>query len=510
MAPSLEQALWNYNEGQIDIILSALVHNASVGRCQLKTSDGLDNRMGASKETDFSPENALVVPLKYKQGSSDHVLGTLTLWPSLQSVSRQVIQSLIFASIRSALVFVVLSIILLLTANRLVRRPLRNLTNQIEGLYRPLPEYRQLVAAEGMGTELIAVIDAFNRILTELVRVNSSLEEKVNARTAHLRETITELTSTRDRLVDTAKIAVLGQLVAGIAHDLNTPLGASLSAASSAQELVFVLAQELKVAEHGFPIPLNRSLESGQAKRTDALTSALRAEGLEPAADLAEALADLDISPPLGPLVQTLSSPEGLARLMTARTLSQLNGAVEVLSLAGQKMSTVVDQLLRYSRKEADDILQNSDLCDQIDSVLQLFSLSLMGGIKISQHGPETAPLTCRPDHLQQVWMNLIGNAAQAMNGRGTLEITLETTEENYVVSFCNDGPHIPQEVAEKLFTPFFTTKPTGKGTGLGLSICRRIVEEHGGTITFFSVPEQTVFSVTLPKHSVDKVHFQR
>jgi len=108
-------------------------------------------------------------------------------------------------------------------------------------------------------------------------------------------------------------------------------------------------------------------------------------------------------------------------------------------------------------------------------------------------------PIVCRADRIQQVWINLVGNAIQAMGDRGTLELGLRKTEAGVEVTVANDGPPIPDEIATRLFTPFFTTKPRGQGTGLGLSICQRIVEEHGGTIGFQTGPGRTVFTVRLP-----------
>jgi signal transduction histidine kinase len=162
-------------------------------------------------------------------------------------------------------------------------------------------------------------------------------------------------------------------------------------------------------------------------------------------------------------------------------------------------MAAVVENLLRYSRKEWETTPQPADLGAQLETLLVLFAAALKGGVTVVRRFEPVPLVTCRADRIQQVWINLVGNALHAMNGRGTLELGISRTPRGVEVSVGNDGPPIPDETAARLFTPFFTTKPRGEGTGLGLSICQRIVEEHGGAIRFETGPAKTVFTVLLP-----------
>jgi signal transduction histidine kinase len=105
----------------------------------------------------------------------------------------------------------------------------------------------------------------------------------------------------------------------------------------------------------------------------------------------------------------------------------------------------------------------------------------------------------CLPDELQQVWINLIHNALQAMQFKGQLWLTAKKRNGEIVVSVRDDGPGIPPEVKDRIFDAFFTTKPAGEGSGLGLHICSQIVARHGGTITASSEPGSTTIEVVLP-----------
>jgi signal transduction histidine kinase len=111
----------------------------------------------------------------------------------------------------------------------------------------------------------------------------------------------------------------------------------------------------------------------------------------------------------------------------------------------------------------------------------------------------EIPPILCYPDELNQVWTNLVHNALQAMDNRGTLTIGLTEYDRLVKISVTDSGKGIPEEIKAKIFDPFFTTKPAGEGSGLGLDIVKKIVEKHQGKIEVESIPGQTTFHVFLP-----------
>ena len=134
-----------------------------------------------------------------------------------------------------------------------------------------------------------------------------------------------------------------------------------------------------------------------------------------------------------------------------------------------------------------------------IDSTLMLLDFALRGITIERAFAPALPPIAGLADELNQIWTNLIQNAAFALAGQGTLRVTTELVGETVRIAIADDGPGIAPEVMPRIFEPFFTTKPKGQGTGLGLGIVRNIVQRHHGAIDCQSRPGQTIFTVTLP-----------
>lgn len=501
--PPLEAALWSYDDAQIGILVDVLAEIPAVGRLVLKTNEGVE----IVRPRDFEQVGPLGEPqvavLTHERDGRHLFVGSLTLQASLDVLNAQVLATLGRAVARTGIVVVLLSIVLVFAAQRMVGRPLRSLASRISAIDPHAAAPAPLATDRLAGPELTQVTEAFNGLLTELMSVNASLESKVASRTLHLEQTIQELSSTRDRLVESAKMAVLGQLVAGVAHDLNTPLGAALSAANSALELMATLKAEGPTPEA--TALLARCADSEFPGHHDSKVRRQLAHELDDSAlsfpdDTVDLLDELGVQPPLGTLLTFLGTPQGQVALRRAHRFMEVMRACRIMVVASEKMAAVVDHLLRYSRKDAEDPLRPSDLARQLETILVLFTASLKGGVTVTRSFQPVPLVTGNADRLQQVWINLVSNAIQAMGGKGRLELGIRRVEDGVAVWVTNDGPAIAPEVAAQLFTPFFTTKPHGSGTGLGLSICRRIVEEHGGTIGFESVPDRTTFTVTLPQ----------
>lgn len=532
--PSLTLALWNYNVDQIDILLKAMAEVPAVGRIRLTTAEGVVTTRPEGPLTPRALESLgppRIVPLLRVTATRTENLGVLSLEPSLATSRAQVTTTIWVGLFRTLVVVSLLSIILVVAAGRLVGRPLRNLAGQIREL--DPGSGGALIPPPRAGAELVQVADAFNSLLEELrgtigilrdrereiLILNSSLETKVAARTTDLDErnrelerTVVELESTRGRLMESAKMAVLGQLVAGVAHELNTPLGAAQSASHSALEILEEMRDELLGdlgKKRGADTDLLgrlflRSDMTGMAPTGRELRVSLRREleaaGVADVAQVLDAVVDLGITPPLGNLATLLAGPGAGEDLSTAQRFVSLSRACHILDLASGKMAHVVDDLLGYARKEDSAALLTVDLSVELETILRLFATSTKGGIRVVREFEPVPTLVCKRDKLQQVWINLVSNAIQAMGGKGTLTIGLAPRGKGSEVRVEDTGTGIPPDVAANLFTPFFTTKPKGSGTGLGLTICRRIVEEHGGKIEFESVPGRTVFRVWLPQ----------
>ena len=165
-----------------------------------------------------------------------------------------------------------------------------------------------------------------------------------------------------------------------------------------------------------------------------------------------------------------------------------------------RRVSELVASVRSYSQMDRGS-LQRIDVRDGLESTLIMLGHKLRGGLEVVRDfGPEVPEIEAYAGELNQVWTNLIDNAVDAMDGRGTLRVTTRPEGDWVVVEIGDSGPGIPEGVAARAFEPFYTTKDVGKGTGLGLDIARRIVvERHGGTIDIDSSPGDTTLRVRIP-----------
>jgi len=156
--------------------------------------------------------------------------------------------------------------------------------------------------------------------------------------------------------------------------------------------------------------------------------------------------------------------------------------------------------LKNYSHRQSDDVKVLTSLTDNMETVLTIYHNQLKYGVEVSKNYQSNLPeINAFPDELNQVWTNIIHNAIQAMNNKGTLDINIIRNNGTIDVSITDSGPGIPADIQAKIFEPFFTTKKAGEGSGLGLDIVRKIIEKHEGTIKVDSVPGKTTFTVSLP-----------
>jgi signal transduction histidine kinase len=304
---------------------------------------------------------------------------------------------------------------------------------------------------------------ALNRSHEDLEVANTSLEARVHERTQDLERAYDELKESQVQLVQAEKMSSLGQLVAGIVHEINTPLLYVLNnatvTAENVEELRECVVNSSRVArlvgERGAQAPEVREAVQRLADRTD------------PAA-----------------LVETIDEIVGLAQDST-------DGLHQI--------SELVQSLKDFSRldRAAEDLF---DVREGIEKTLLITRNLLKYGVIVEQRFEEVPPILCAPSRINQIFINLVTNAVQAMDGKGTLTITTRAREGWVDIEVCDTGCGIAPEHLDKIMDPFFTTKPVGQGTGLGLSIVRRIVDEHGGRITVDSqVGVGTSITISLP-----------
>ncbi len=339
-------------------------------------------------------------------------------------------------------------------------------------------------------------------------------EEALHKKNEELANTLQQLQATQEELIQSEKMAALGQLVAGIAHEINTPLGAIRASVSNTaialEESITQLPQLYQrlspQQQTEFFALLNKSLnneiqattkEKRQFKRT--LTTQLEENQISQAPLIADILTDIGIYEDIELFLSLFMSPDINWILHLAYNLARLKSNSKNISTAVERAAKIVFALKSYARYDNSGIKQSAQIKDAIETVLDLYHNQIKKGIEVIRDYQNLPPILCYPDELMQVWTNLIDNAIHAMKGKGNLEVGVSQQDNHVVVRVTDFGSGIPSEIQERIFEAFFTTKPAGEGSGLGLDIVTKIIKKHDGKITVDSVPGRTTFSVWLP-----------
>lgn len=296
-------------------------------------------------------------------------------------------------------------------------------------------------------------------VLKRLESLNLTLEKRVEARTAELsganaqlQEAYEQLKTTQSQLVQSEKMASLGQLVAGVAHELNNPIS-------------FIYANYPHIEEYA-----------------------------EEILELLDEIREVPVPDESRALIEKKIASHDLELVR-----EDLKKIVESGKAGASRIKEIVLALRSFSRLDEAEKKAVS-LEKGLDDTLAILNHFLKNGIEVTKHYDLNTPVDCHAGKINQVFTNIIFNAVQAMGEKGNLELTTKRQGDLAKISIRDTGPGIPADILDRIFDPFFTTKKVGEGTGLGLSISYGIVEEHGGTLEVDSVVgEGTTFNITLP-----------
>jgi len=363
-----------------------------------------------------------------------------------------------------------------------------------------------------------AVSIAYDQFDEDHALTERSLElvsEEFIERNESLVRALKELKETQSQLIKSEKMAVLGQLVAGIAHELNTPVAAILSVLSTLNDHFFVIIKDLlhlminlnEQEQHEFLNICMTLLKSADIRSSStirenrkAIQAALIEKNIPSASSLAHKLAAVGFNAGGIALVLSVAGKEQMVTLV--ESIYQVGFTKILLSdakKASHRIANLVKALKLYSHTDQNALVETNIVTD-IETTLTILHNKLKRAIIVNKKFDVVPTVICYADELNQVWTNLINNAIDAMKGKGVLTIRIKPQGDNAIkLEFEDTGPGIKSEHLKEIFDPFFTTKSKGKGTGLGLSICAGILEKHRATIKVVSTPGKTVFQIILP-----------
>jgi len=342
------------------------------------------------------------------------------------------------------------------TGPRLINLTL-SFNSELENIFQEKERYRIYLVY--YASALLVLLIYFG---ARLKTANQTLEHRVEERTRELMDALKHLKESESQLIQSEKMSSLGQMVAGVAHEINTPLAYVKNSLGKVSEQLPDIGNALDHCE----------------KLLDFLRAGNDPEGLSR---------------------EFQQTTNHIGALKQQHVIEELTTLVKDGLFGTGQVSEIVGNLKNFSRLDRSKV-SHANLNESLNNTL-LLAKHMLKSVTVNKNFGEIPDITCASSQINQVFLNLVTNAVQAMPGEhGTLTLGTRREDDGVAVEVQDDGSGIPADVMSRIFDPFFTTKEVGKGTGLGLSISYKIVQQHGGKISVESQPGSgTKFTVWLP-----------